>query len=64
MARIGNLNFDYLPRDVNGKRVLITGGTTGIGRATAALLAAKGANVLIVGRDQQHLDDTLSDCRR
>jgi len=28
---------------LNGRRVLISGGTTGIGRATAVLLASEGA---------------------
>ena len=34
-----------------GKSVLVTGGTGGIGRATAAGLAALGARVGITGRD-------------
>ena len=34
-----------------GKTVLVTGGTGGIGRATAAGLAALGARVGITGRD-------------
>jgi NAD(P)-dependent dehydrogenase (short-subunit alcohol dehydrogenase family) len=45
------------------KRVLITGGTTGIGRATALLLAAKGAHVLIFGRHENELNDTMRDLR-
>ena len=42
-----------------GKKVLITGGTTGIGRAIAVLLASYGAEVFICGRDPQHLEDGL-----
>ena len=35
-----------------GKSVLVTGGTGGIGKATALGLAALGARVGITGRDQ------------
>jgi NAD(P)-dependent dehydrogenase (short-subunit alcohol dehydrogenase family) len=44
---------------LEGKKVLITGGTTGIGRAIAILLASYGAEVFICGRDPQHLEDAL-----
>jgi NAD(P)-dependent dehydrogenase (short-subunit alcohol dehydrogenase family) len=33
--------------DLNGKAAVVTGGAGGIGRATARLLAARGANVLV-----------------
>jgi NADP-dependent 3-hydroxy acid dehydrogenase YdfG len=42
------------------RSVIVTGGTTGIGRAIAYKMAAAGANVLLVGRDPDHLDDTLN----
>jgi len=45
---------------LEGKRILITGGTTGIGRATVALLAQEGARVLTFGRHQGKLDEALS----
>ena len=44
---------------VRGKNVVISGGSTGIGRATASLLAAQGANVFIFARHEPELRDTL-----
>lgn len=46
-----------------GKRVVITGGTTGLGRAIALRLSAEGAKILIFGRHQAELEDALSDIR-
>jgi NAD(P)-dependent dehydrogenase (short-subunit alcohol dehydrogenase family) len=46
-----------------GKRVLVTGGTTGIGRATVQLLAGQGAQILTFGRDRRALEDCLASVR-
>lgn len=48
---------------VEGKRILITGGTSGIGLATAHVLAKKGAKVFITGRRTELLQDALESLR-
>jgi NADP-dependent 3-hydroxy acid dehydrogenase YdfG len=42
-----------------GKRILVTGGTTGIGRATVKMLVEDGARVLTFGRHEPELEDSL-----
>ena len=42
---------------LSGKRAVITGGTTGIGRATAQLFMAEGARVAITGKSAERLDE-------
>ena len=46
-----------LKGQVSGKVVLITGGSSGIGLATARKIAAAGATTVICGRDEAKLDE-------
>lgn len=48
---------------LEGRKAIVTGGTTGIGRATAVLLASYGVKVFICGRDPNYLDDALARIR-
>ncbi|BBZ10411.1 SDR family NAD(P)-dependent oxidoreductase [Mycobacterium branderi] len=47
-----------------GKRVLITGASSGVGAALARRLAAGGAVVGLIARRRERLDAVLTDCRR
>lgn len=49
--------WKHEPQSLTGQRILVTGGTTGIGRTTALLLLHLGARVCIFGRDERHLQD-------
>jgi len=49
--------------DFSGKRVLITGGTSGMGEATALAFAAAGARVVITGRNHERAREILNRCR-
>ncbi len=42
-----------------GRTVLVTGASSGIGRATARALAAEGANVVLGGRRRERLDEVV-----
>ncbi len=48
---------------MTGKRILLTGGTTGIGRAMLIAFARAGARVVTLGRDAAALDEALEVAR-
>jgi NAD(P)-dependent dehydrogenase (short-subunit alcohol dehydrogenase family) len=47
-----------------GKAVLVTGGSSGIGRACALALAAEGATVALAGRRRARLEETAANVRK
>jgi retinol dehydrogenase 14 len=49
--------------NMSGKVVLITGGTAGIGKATAEGLASMGASVVVVGRDRSTGEAAVAEIR-
>src|SRR4051794_1573584 len=49
---------------LQGKKAIVTGGTRGIGRAIATLLAAEGADVAICARHREGVDQTVATLER
>ena len=45
--------------DLSNKTYIVTGASSGIGRATAILLGQLDARVILIGRNEQKLNDTL-----
>lgn len=54
---------NYFGRNIDRKRIVITGGTTGIGKAVAELLASLGGHVFIFGRDKDDFDQAFADIK-
>lgn len=61
MTNLSDAHTSVTP--LKGRKAVITGGTTGIGRATAVLLASEGVEVFVCGRNADHLDDALKRIR-
>lgn len=59
-GRPENLSGAHTERpSLKGRKAVITGGTTGIGRAIGVLLASEGVEIFTCGRNEQHLADGL-----
>ena len=51
--------MEYNPFSLDGKTILVTGASSGIGRSIAVECSKMGAKVIITGRNKDRLDDTL-----
>ena len=56
------MNLDYVKRvlSLDGKKAIVTGGNSGIGKGVAVSLANMGADVTIIGRDQTTIDEAAA----
>jgi len=54
---------NYFGQNINQKRIVVTGGTTGIGKAIADLLVSLGGRVFIFGRDENDFNNAVEDIK-
>jgi NAD(P)-dependent dehydrogenase (short-subunit alcohol dehydrogenase family) len=52
--------MEHMMGQLTGKTALVTGGSSGIGLATAQRFAAEGAHVFLTGRNQQKIDEAVA----
>lgn len=55
---------NYFGQNIKGKKIVITGGTTGIGKAIADVLVSLGGRVLIFGRDEKDFKNAVADLHK
>ena len=51
--------MNYNPFTLEGKTILVTGASSGIGRGIAIACSKMGASIIIVGRNKERLNETL-----
>ncbi|WP_294957829.1 SDR family oxidoreductase [uncultured Flavobacterium sp.] len=54
---------NYFGQNIIQKRIVVTGGTTGIGKAIAELLVSLGGRVFIFGRDENDFNNAMNDIK-
>ena len=54
------MGITYNPFSLEGKTILVTGASSGIGRATAIECSKMGAKLIICGRNRERLEETIS----
>jgi 3-oxoacyl-[acyl-carrier protein] reductase len=60
---VGAMRLSKLSRSIDGKRALVTGAASGMGRATAHLFADEGARVAVVDLGQDRVDAVVGEIR-
>jgi NAD(P)-dependent dehydrogenase (short-subunit alcohol dehydrogenase family) len=55
------MNSVFLPNLLHGKKILVTGASSGIGKATALAIASHGAHLVITGRNEERLAATAAE---
>lgn len=56
-------NYRSAEKSLLGKVIVITGASSGVGRATALSLARKGASVILAARRENILDEVAEECK-
>lgn len=54
------MGINYNPFSLEGKTILVTGASSGIGQATAIECSKMGANIVILGRNEERLNETFN----
>lgn len=52
------------PFSLSGKTILVTGASSGIGRECAIAFSKRGANIILLGRNEDGLRSTASECEK